>query len=103
MAALRGHRYGQGSKVKRITIRVHGRVQRVFFRRSAQFHSLTLGLTGLARNEEDGSVTIVAEGEQEKLEHLLEWCKKGPPLANVTGVVTEWQAATEEFKRFKIQ
>ncbi len=88
--------------MKRLVAKVHGRVQRVFFRRSAQFHALLLGLTGLARNEEDGSVTIIAEGEEEKLERLLEWCKNGPPFADVTGIEAAWQDATGEFKRFEV-
>lgn len=88
--------------MKRLNIQVHGRVQGVLFRRTVQFHALALGLTGLARNEADGSVTIVAEGENEKLERFLTWCKKGSPIANVTGAEIEWQAATGEFQRFEI-
>ncbi len=82
---------------------MHGRVQKVFFRRTAQFHARALGLTGLARNEEDGSVTIITEGAEEKLEGFLEWCKKGSPLTDVTGTETEWQDATGEFREFEIQ
>ena len=88
--------------MKRLTITVHGRVQKVFFRRATQFHARLAGLTGLARNEEDGSVTIIAEGETEKLKQLLAWCKNGPPFADVTGIETAWQDATGEFKRFEV-
>ena len=88
---------------KRITIRVDGRVQGVLFRRSAQVQAIDLGLMGLARNEEDGSVSITAEGDVEALERFLAWCRKGSPFANVTSVVAEWQDATGEFKRFDIQ
>ncbi|MDP3727301.1 MAG: acylphosphatase [bacterium] len=87
---------------KRITIKVDGRVQGVLFRRSAQIQALALGLTGLARNEGDGSVAMVAEGDAEALERFLAWCRTGSPFANVTSVVAEWQTATGEFERFEI-
>lgn len=88
--------------VKRVTIRVGGRVQGVLFRRSAQIQALALGLAGVARNEEDGSVSIIAEGGAEALERFLAWCRNGSPFANVTSVVTEWQDATGEFQKFEI-
>ena len=83
-------------------MKVDGRVQGVLFRRSAQIQALALGLTGLARNEIDGSVNIVAEGDSEALEHFIAWCREGSPFANVTSVVAEWQTATGEFKRFEV-
>ncbi len=87
--------------MKRLLIKVHGRVQNVLFRRSAQIQARALGLSGWARNEDDGSVSVLAEGELPALERLLEWCRKGSPFANVTSVIPEWQDATGEFKRFK--
>lgn len=89
--------------MKRLVIRVYGRVQGVFFRHTARLHAEEFGLTGWARNESDGSVTIVAEGEKEFLDKLLEWCRKGPPLARVDDVEVEWKEATGEFNRFEIQ
>lgn len=88
--------------MKRLVLTVDGRVQGVLFRRSAQIQALAIGLTGLARNEGDGSVTIVAEGEREALQRLLAWCREGSPFANVTSVVAEWQDATGEFQKFEI-
>ena len=41
-------------------IRVRGRVQGVFFRASTAEHARALSLCGLARNETDGSVVILA-------------------------------------------
>ncbi|MBI4132680.1 MAG: acylphosphatase [Candidatus Sungbacteria bacterium] len=88
--------------MERVQIHIIGRVQGVFFRHSARLHAEKLGLTGWARNEDDASVTIVAEGLEESLEQFLEWCRKGPPLAKIEQVRIEWTDATEEFKRFEI-
>lgn len=71
---------------KRLRVKVFGTVQGVFFRHSARIKFQELGIEGVARNESDGSVSIEAEGEEETLQKLLEWCKKGPPLARVERV-----------------
>lgn len=83
-------------------MKVDGRVQGVLYRRSAQITANALGLHGWARNEDDGSVSMVAEGEPEALERFLAWCRQGSPFANVTSVVAERQNATGEFERFDI-
>lgn len=88
--------------MNRATIKVYGRVQGVFFRHTARLHAEKLGLVGFARNEADGSVTTVAEGEEKSLEEFLAWCQKGPPLASVKNVNVEWRESTGAFKRFEI-
>jgi len=88
--------------MKRIAIKVYGRVQGVFFRHTARLRAEELGITGFARNESDGSMTVVAEGEEEALQKFLEWCRKGPPLASVEKVEVEWREAAGEFRRFEI-
>ncbi|WP_152981426.1 acylphosphatase [Hymenobacter sp. AT01-02] len=47
------------------TLQVHGRVQGVFYRQSTQQEASRLGLTGTVRNNEDGTVSIEAEGSAE--------------------------------------
>ena len=65
---------------------VSGRVQGVFYRGSAQARARTLGITGHARNLPDGRVEVVACGEPERLDELLEWLRIGPTAARVTSV-----------------
>ena len=72
--------------MKRYKITVFGRVQGVLFRTTAQQVATQLGLTGLARNEPDGSVYIEVEGAEAKLQEFLAWCRAGPPLAEVSDV-----------------
>jgi acylphosphatase len=60
------------------------------FRYSTQREALQLGLTGYARNMDDGSVEVVACGEAEQVEKLMAWLKAGGPRsARVDRVLTE--------------
>jgi len=59
-------------------------------------------LVGWVKNTPDGKVEIVAEGDKEKLEELIAWCKKGPLFAKVENVEVEWQESTGEFSSFEI-
>ncbi len=72
---------------------VHGRVQGVFFRDSTRKVAQGLGLAGWVKNCSDGSVEIHAEGDREKLEELIEWCRHGPDLASVSNLDLNWTEA----------
>lgn len=80
---------------------VHGRVQGVGFRYSTQMQAQQLGLTGYARNLDDGSVEVLACGDSEPLEQLLGWLKAGGPRsARVDRVLTEPHQPGELPQRF---
>ena len=87
---------------KQVHCVVRGRVQGVFFRASAQREAKRLGLTGWVRNLSDGSVEIVAEGEDERVRELLQWAQHGPSAARVDRVDTRWRSYTGEFAEFRI-
>lgn len=87
---------------KQIILEIYGRVQGVFFRDSSQMEARKLNLSGWVRNEPDGAVAIVAEGEEEKLKELIEWCKNGPDHAKVDKVDVEWGEPTNRFGNFKV-
>jgi acylphosphatase len=87
----------------RIHIFVFGMVQGVFFRANTADTARHLGITGWVRNVPDGTVEVVAEGEKEALERLLEWCKKGPSAAEVSKLDFEWLESTGEFSGFRIR
>ena len=63
---------------------VKGRVQGVSYRAFVRKQALKLGLTGYAKNLQDGSVEVCATGKPEHINSLLEKCRKGPLLARVT-------------------
>ena len=86
--------------VVRARATVHGRVQGVWFRDTCERVARSLGVKGWVRNLPDGSVQVVAEGEREVVDALLEWCHDGPSRANVTGVdvVDELPAGERDFR-----
>ena len=61
-----------------------------------------LGILGFVRNETDGSVYLEAEGPLEKMNELVEWCKRGPSRAQVTNVNVIY-GELKAFKRFEIK
>ncbi len=62
---------------------VRGKVQGVWFRKSTRREAMSLGVTGFARNEKDGSVYIEASASAEAMSEFIDWLKLGPPLARV--------------------
>ena len=88
---------------RRVYITVAGRVQGVFFRANTREVAQRLGLSGYVRNLPDGRVEVVAEGEEEALRKLVDWCHEGPPLARVERVEVRWENPTGEFSGFHIR
>lgn len=89
--------------MKRLEMKITGRVQGVFYRSYTRDNARELGLTGYVMNKENGTVEVIAEGEKEKLDELLKRCRKGPEAAKVTEIKTNWKDAEEEFDEFNIR
>ncbi|HLB58994.1 MAG TPA: acylphosphatase [Bdellovibrionota bacterium] len=89
--------------MKRLHLIIRGQVQGVYFRAHTQETAASLGLTGWVRNCPDGTVEVVAEGEERELNKLLEWSYIGPPRAKVTKIDSRWETATGEFREFDIK
>jgi acylphosphatase len=68
---------------------VAGRVQGVYYRGSAQQRARQAGITGYARNLPDGTVEILACGEESAVQAFIEWLWKGPSAARVEHVAVE--------------
>lgn len=62
---------------------ISGRVQGVFYRASTRYKAIELGCAGYARNLPDGRVEVLAVGEPEAVQSLLDWLWHGPPAAEV--------------------
>ena len=88
--------------MKRLELQIHGHVQGVAFRWSAQRKAQALGLTGWVRNRIDGTVLLVAEGDPGSLGQLLTWAEQGPVHARVERVVADWAEATGNFATFEV-
>lgn len=79
---------------------VSGRVQGVFYRASCRDVAVQYGLKGWVRNLPTGEVEILAQGEKEKIEKLINWCKKGSPGAHVSDLEIKWQDISENCSSF---
>ncbi|MDD5447979.1 MAG: acylphosphatase [Actinomycetota bacterium] len=76
---------------KRARVLISGKVQGVFFRFETRDVAQSLGLGGWVRNLPDGSVEAVFEGEGKAVERAIEWCRRGPSLAQVKDVQVNWE------------
>jgi len=92
--------------MKRIHAVVRGRVQGVGFRASAAHEARRLGLRGWVRNLFDGTVEVLAAGEDAAVDGLAAWLKQGPRGAHVTGLDIHpptTSLASEELTEFEIR
>jgi acylphosphatase len=86
----------------RADVLISGRVQGVFYRASAQQEAMRLSLVGEIRNLPDGRVEAVVEGPREQIEEFVDWCRRGPPAAEVENVGVRWSKALGEFRTFMV-
>lgn len=92
-----------GSGRQRLAAVVSGRVQGVGFRHYVRGWARKLDLTGWVRNEPDGTVRVVAEGEAGALDRLTRLLWGGPPTAAVESVVAERGEETGTFEAFDVR
>lgn len=83
---------------------IRGHVQGVGFRAYLQAHALSLGIGGRVKNLPDGSVELIAIGPNASLNKILEFCRTGPPAADIGYVEEEWNVAEQdEYPFFQIE
>jgi len=88
---------------KGIHARVYGRVQGVGFRYSTYMQAKKIGLAGYVRNMSDGSVEVVAEGDENTINKFISWLKKGPIGSRVDNVELKSIAAIATYRNFTIE
>jgi acylphosphatase len=76
--------------VKRAEVTVHGMVQGVFFRVETRDRARSLDLSGWVTNAPDGTVRVAFEGDDERVESMVDWCRRGPSGARVSGIDVTW-------------
>ena len=67
----------------RVRVVVHGYVQGVFFRDTTRRRAEHEGVAGWVRNNRDGTVEAVFEGERAAVDRLVRFCAEGPRGAQV--------------------
>ena len=88
--------------MKRVRVRIHGRVQGVFFRAEARSRAESLGIAGWVRNAPDGGVEALLEGEPDRVDSMVEWCRRGPSGAQVTEVEVFEEEAGQAERGFRV-
>lgn len=85
---------------KEVLCIVHGDVQGVFFRQFAKERADSLGVFGYAKNLDDGTVEVVAQGEEDTLKTFLESISAGPENAQVESLDIMWGKVEENYTAF---
>ncbi len=89
--------------VRQLSVRVIGNVQHVGFRYFVRTAAKRLGIKGWVRNENDGCVTVLAEGPSERLRILLRSLNVGPSLARVENLEINWSEPSGQYSDFQIK
>ncbi len=103
---LRPSGFGRTRKLqamKTLSLTITGLVQGVFFRTHTEEMAKRLNIKGWVRNEPDGSVQVIAQGEEKTLNNFINWCKKGPPSARVEKVKVEEIQNNNQYSDFVIK
>ncbi len=87
----------------RSRVTISGRVQGVSFRYYAQRRAAALGVSGWVRNRPGGDVEALIEGEENAVNQMISWCRRGSPNAFVSNVFVENEPYTGEFRSFRIK
>ena len=88
--------------MKTSQIRISGKVQGVYFRASAKQQAQNLGVVGYVKNQQDGTVLLEVEGDDDAVGQMVKWCKQGPALARVKDVEVKQELA-KNFVSFDIK
>jgi len=83
-------------------IQIKGKVQGVFFRKSAQEKAQQLGITGWVQNEPDESVLTEIEGTAPAIARMEQWLHQGPERARVDGAIIV-EGEVKGYKDFEVR
>lgn len=82
----------------RVRLVVQGRVQGVGFRQGVSARARSLGIAGSVCNLADGSVEAIFEGPRDRVESMVEWCRRGPQGAGVRRLDQRWEPPRGELE-----
>ena len=90
------------TKMARLRVFVSGKVQGVYYRQNTMETAKKYGVTGWVRNLPDSRVEAVFEGDSINVDKVIEWCKEGPPRAEVQGIEIKSEDYKGEFSDFVV-
>jgi len=93
-------------KIKNLLKQVHlfmkGDVIGVGFRMWIKMQAEIIGIKGWVRNKEN-HVEAVVQGEEGKINTIINLIKRGPPTSHVKNIEISWEIPKEVFETFKIR
>jgi acylphosphatase len=84
-----------------INLLIKGKVQGVYYRKTAREKAKELNITGWVKYISGGRVEIMATGTEGAIKEFIEWCKKGPEKAVVENVIVT-PLSEEQFEDFTV-
>ena len=90
------------SSAQELELTISGLVQGVYFRASVAEWARTMDFTGFARNNPDGSVTVLAQGARPVLELLISKCYNDIRRARVDNITAQWRTISRRHATFVI-
>jgi len=88
--------------MKRVKITVFGKVQGVFFRANTAKLAIELEIVGFVKNQDNESVLIVAQGDDDSIKSLIAFCRRGSLAAKVDSIKITDEKVGDEFEGFNI-
>ena len=88
--------------MKALRIEIKGRVQGVNFRYICREFCLQEKINGFVRNAENGDAEIIAQGDEGKLNKLLNWLKKSPGFSKIEEIEVFEIKMKKKFDSFEI-
>ncbi|GBE19929.1 MAG TPA: acylphosphatase [Candidatus Pacearchaeota archaeon] len=82
---------------KSVRLYINGTVQGVFYRMFIKDNAEKLNVKGFVRNLEDGRIEVFLEGDSERVNQMIELCKKGPRHSQIR----DTQIKPERFQDFR--
>lgn len=86
--------------MRRVRVFIFGLVQGVSFRSFVKRNAVLLNLKGFVKNLPDGKVECIFEGEDEKIQQIINICSAGPEGARVKDIKVIEEDFSAEFKDF---
>jgi len=87
--------------MKAVKVIIYGKVQGVGFRNFVFLNAKKLNIKGYVKNNPDGTVEAVFEGDEDNINKMIELCKKGPERARVDKIDIK-EIEINNYQDFKI-
>ena len=87
----------------RARILIEGRLQGKNFRLQTQEKAHQLGLVGFVRHLTDGRLEIEAQGDENKVEKMLEWCQEEPHSSQIRSLLYRYDDPVRGYSDFVVR